>query len=248
MSNFLEFNNISKSYNTKNGEIFALNNISFKVKEGEIISIVGPSGCGKSTILSIISNLDKDYIGNIIKKDNLRFAYMLQSDALLPYLTIYDNALIGLKVKKELNKDNIEYVNKLLKLYNLDEFKDNYPNNLSGGMRQRLALIRTLALNPDILLLDEPFSQLDSQTRLVISNDVHKIIKETNKTAILVTHSIEEAITFSDRVIVLSKRPAIVNKEIVINIPDGTINERRKHDNYIKYFDEIWKELDINES
>jgi len=248
MNNLLELKNISKSYHTKEGEINAIKDINLKVNDCEIISLVGPSGCGKSTLLSIIASLDNDYKGNIIKKENLKIAYMLQSDALLPFLTIYENAILGLKIQNKLNKENIDYVNNLLKFYNLYEFKDNYPKSLSGGMKQRVALIRTLALSPDLLILDEPFSALDSETRLLIGDDVYKIIKKEKKTAILVTHNIEEAIIFSDKVVVLSKRPSYIKNIIDINMQNNnSIYDRRKDINYHKYFDTIWKDLDINE-
>lgn len=248
MNNILSLYNISKNYHTKEGEINAIKDINLEVNEGEIISLVGPSGCGKSTLLSIIASLDNDYTGNIKKNNNLKVAYMLQSDALLPFLTIYENAILGLKIQNKLTEDNIEYVNNLLKFYNLYEFKDNYPKSLSGGMKQRVALIRTLAIKPDLLLLDEPFSALDSGTRLIIGNDVYKIIKKERISAILVTHNIEEAITFSDKVIVLSKRPSIIKNIIDINIQNkDSLYERRKDKLYNEYFDTIWKDLDINE-
>ncbi len=245
MSKLLEIVNLEKRYNTKEGEIFAIKNFNLELNEGEIISIVGPSGCGKSTILSIISNLESKSSGIINEKDNLKKAYMLQSDALFPWLTIYDNILLGLKIQKNVSKERLEYIDYLLNYYNLVEFKNNYPKSLSGGMKQRVALIRTLALNPDLLLLDEPFSALDQQSRLKISDDVYKICKKENKTVILVTHNIEEAISFSDRVIVLSKRPSIIKRIIQIEIENNSsIYERRKDKNFNKYFDIIWKDLD----
>ncbi len=246
MNNLLEIKNLTKNYHTKEGEIEAIKDCNLKVSKGEIIALVGPSGCGKSTLLSIISELDKDYQGEVIKSDNLKIAYMLQSDALFPWLTIYENAILGLKVQKMLTKENLEYVDYLLKFYNLDEFKNKYPKSLSGGMKQRVALIRTLALKPDLLLLDEPFSALDQQARLVISDDVYKIIKKEKKTVILVTHNIEEAITFADRVIVLTKRPSYIKNIVEIKMDNNdSIYERRKDKNYFKYFDIIWKDLDI---
>lgn len=249
MNSLLEIKNLKKSYNTKEGEIEAINNFNLNINEGEIISLVGPSGCGKSTILSIIAELDDNYEGKIMKKEKLKVAYMLQSDALLPWLNIFENSILGLKINKKLYDENINYVNDLLKLYNLYEFKDNYPKSLSGGMKQRVALIRTLALKPDLLLLDEPFCALDQQSRLVISDDVYKIIKKEKKTVILVTHNIEEAILFSDKVIVLSKRPAEIKNIIEINLNNNeNIYERRKDENFHKYFDVIWKDLDVNES
>ncbi len=249
MNDLLEIIDVNKNYHTKNGEVKAIKNINFKIKRGEIVSIVGPSGCGKSTLLSIISGLDKDYYGEILKNKDLKIAYMLQSDALLPWLTIYENAILGLKVKKIVNDESLEYVNYLFNFYNLNEFKNSYPKNLSGGMRQRVALIRTLALKPDLLLLDEPFSALDQQSRLLISDDVYKIVKKEKKTVILVTHNIEEAVSFSDRVIVLSKRPSQIKNIINIDfLNQESIYERRKEKKYHQYFDTIWKDLDINES
>lgn len=249
MNNLIDVKNLTKKYHTKEGEIEAIKDFNLELTKGEIISLVGPSGCGKSTILSIIAGLSKESSGCILTKDNLKIAYMLQSDALLPWLTIYDNAILGLKIQNKLTKENIDYVNYLLEFYNLKDFKDNYPKSLSGGMKQRVALIRTLALKPDLLLLDEPFSALDQQSRLLISDDVYKIIRKENKTVILVTHNIEEAIIFSDKVIVLSKRPAIIKNVISIDIKNKeSIYERRKDKNYHKYFDTIWKDLDIYES
>ena len=249
MTNLLTLKDITKNYHTKEGEIKAVKDFNLDIKTGQIISLVGPSGCGKSTILTIIANLDKDYYGCILKKDDLKISYMLQSDALLPWLTIYDNAILGLKIQNKLTQENLDYVDYLLEFYNLNEFKNNYPKSLSGGMKQRVALIRTLALKPDLLLLDEPFSALDQQSRLLISDDVYKLIKKENKTVILVTHNIEEAITFSDKVVILSKRPAIIKNVVSINIPNqDSIYERRKDKNFHKYFDIIWKDLDINES
>ncbi len=249
MSNILEVNKIQKIYHTKEGEIEAIKDLSFQVSAGDIIALVGPSGCGKSTLLSIIAGLDKDYKGDIKIKDNIKMAYMLQSDALFPWLTIYENAILGLKITNLLTKENLSYVDYLLKYYELDEFKNNYPKSLSGGMKQRLALIRTLAMKPDLLLLDEPFCALDQQSRLIISNDVYKIIKKERKTAILVTHNIEEAITFANKVYVLTNRPTTISKKINIDIANqDSIYTRRKDQNFIKYFDLIWKELGNNES
>jgi NitT/TauT family transport system ATP-binding protein len=247
MNKIIKLKNISKNYHTKEGEINAIKDISFDINKGEFISIVGPSGCGKSTILSIIANIDKDYLGNI-EKDNIKIAYMLQSDTLLPYLTIYDNTLLGLKITNNLNKETIEYVNYLLKYYNLWDFKDKYPDNLSGGMKQRVSLIRTLALKPDLLLLDEPFSALDEQSRLLISDDIYKYARNNNKTIILVTHNIEEAIYFSDRIVILSKRPSYIKKIINVNINNKeSIYIRKNSKESLTIFDEIWKELDTLE-
>ena len=190
----VEIKNISKIYHTDKNEIKALENISFDINKGDFIAIVGPSGCGKSTILSILCNLENKSSGDIIKKDNIKFGYMFQQDTLFDWLTIEDNCLIGAKINNCLDDKTINHCSDLLKAYGLDEFKKNYPKELSGGMRQRVALIRTLVLNPNILLLDEPFSALDSQSRLKISNDVKKILTNEHKTTIMVTHDVSELI------------------------------------------------------
>ena len=227
----LEINNLYKTYYTKKREIDALKNINFKVNEKDFIALIGPSGCGKSTLLNIIGNLEKATKGKIIKKDNLKIGYMLQDDCLFPWLTIYENCLLGLKINKIYTKENIENVNNLLNKYDLKEFMNNYPKDLSGGMKQRVALIRTLALKPDLLLLDEPFSKLDYQMRMNVSNDVLNIIKNENKTLIIVTHDIEEAIRLCNKIIVLSKRPSKVKN--IYNINSG---------DYKKYYDKIWED------
>lgn len=191
----LTIKNLSKSYHDKKGEIKALEDIDIDIEEKEFISIVGPSGCGKSTILSILSNLEEKSTGEIKKDKDLTIGYMLQTDSLFFWRTILDNCLIGLEVTNKLTEENKNYVLQLLKTYGLYEFKDKYPSSLSGGMRQRVALIRTLAIKPDILLLDEPMSALDYQSRLAISNDIYNIIKKEGKTAIMVTHDIAEPIS-----------------------------------------------------
>ena len=187
----LTIKNLSKIYHTKTSETKAIENFSFELNNNEFIAIVGPSGCGKSTILNILANLDSKSDGEIIIKDNVKLGYMLQQDALFNWKTVLDNCLLGLKINKMNNKD---YVLKLINTYGLKDFLNSYPNTLSGGMRQRVALIRTLATKPDILLLDEPFSALDYQTRLKVSDDVYNIIKKEKKSAIMVTHDIAEAI------------------------------------------------------
>ena len=190
MKKILEVKNICKTYQSKNGEIEALKNISFDINEGEYISIIGPSGCGKSTLLSIISGLENKSSGEIYI--NGKIGYMLQKDNLLEWRTIYKNVLLGLEIQKENTQENRKYVEELLKKYGLYEFKDKYPTQLSGGMRQRVALIRTLAIRPKILLLDEAFSALDYQTRLMVTEDIFKILKAENITALMVTHDISE--------------------------------------------------------
>lgn len=242
----LEVTNLKKYYHTPSEEILALDNINFDVNEGEFISIVGPSGCGKSTILSILNNLVDKSSGEI-NINNKSIAYMLQSDSLLPFLTILDNCLIGLKVTKKLTEENKKYVINLLKTYGLGDFLDKYPSSLSGGMRQRVALIRTLSVKPDILLLDEATSALDYQSSLIISEDIYKILKKEKKTLIMVTHDIGLAISMSDRVIVLSKRPSVVKNiyEIKLNNKSTPINNRRDKE-FSKYYEMLWRDLDVH--
>lgn len=248
MKNKLEIKNLSKKYHTQDGEILAIKDINIKVKDGEFIALVGSSGCGKSTLLNIIANLDTASSGKIIfDKDKSKIGYMFQSDCLFPWLTIYENCLLGLKIQKENTKENQEYVLSLLKKYNLYEFKDKYPKCLSGGMKQRIALIRTLALKPNLLLLDEPFNALDYQSRLAVSNDVYEIIKKEKQTAIIVTHDLAEAISMADKIYVLSKRPCTIKKEYNIKLENkqDPINNR-KDKKFVEYYDNIWKDLDIN--
>lgn len=243
----LTIKNLSKSYHDKKGEIKALEDINIDIEEKEFISIVGPSGCGKSTILSILSNLEEKSTGEIKKDKDLTIGYMLQTDSLFFWRTILDNCLIGLEVTNKLTEENKNYVLQLLKTYGLYEFKDKYPSSLSGGMRQRVALIRTLAIKPDILLLDEPMSALDYQSRLAISNDIYNIIKKEGKTAIMVTHDIAEAVSMSDRVIVLTKRPAIVKNIYKIELSNkSTPMNNRRCKEFNKYYDMIWRDLDVH--
>ena len=243
MKKILEVKNICKTYQSQNGEIEALKNISFDINEGEYISIIGPSGCGKSTLLSIIAGLEIKSSGKIYI--NGKIGYMLQKDNLLEWRTIYKNVLLGLEIQKENTQENREYVEELLKKYGLYEFKDKYPAQLSGGMRQRVALIRTLAIRPKILLLDEAFSALDYQTRLMVTEDIFKILKAENITALMVTHDISEAISMSDRVIVLSERPATVKAihKIDFEMENRTPLNCRENPKFSKYFNLMWKEL-----
>ena len=240
----LELKSVCKTYQAKNGEIEALKNINFDVKTGEFVSIIGPSGCGKSTLLSIIAGLETKTEGEIYIDGKL--GYMLQKDNLLEWRTIYKNVLLGLEIKKTLTEENKNYVLELLKKYGLYEFKDKYPMQLSGGMRQRVALIRTLAIRPNILLLDEAFSALDYQTRLMVTEDIYKILKQEGITAIMVTHDISEAISMSDRVIVLSNRPATVKNIYTIDfeMENRTPLSCRENPKFSKYFNIMWKELE----
>lgn len=252
----LTLENLSYSYHTLSGETKALENISFPVNPGEFIAIVGPSGCGKSTLLNIIAGQIKNYEGNLqfhsspsnitaTDEAKLQIGYMLQHDHLFPWRTIYQNVCLGLEIKNEMTKENQDYAISLLKKYGLYEFIDKKPSQLSGGMRQRAALIRTLALNPKLLLLDEPFSALDYQTRLQVSGDIGNIIRENKKTAILVTHNLSEAISLADKIIVLTKRPATIKKivDISLTITDSSPLGYRSAPEFNDYFNEIWEDL-----
>ena len=247
MNKILEVNNLSKNYQTIEGEIKAIDNISFALDKEEVLCIVGSSGCGKSTLLNILAGLDSSYSGQIKFNNEAKIGYMLQEDALFPWLNILDNACLGLDIEKKKTKENIEFVKELLIKYGLGDFLEKYPHELSGGMRQRVALIRTLALKPDILMLDEPFSALDYVSRLSVSDDVLKIIKSEKKSVIMITHDLAEAISIADRVIVLSKRPARIKSVYEINLTNkSTPIENRKAKEFSYYYDLLWKDLDKN--
>lgn len=241
----LQLQDICFSYHSLMGETEVLKNISFSVKEGEFLAIVGPSGCGKSTLLNIICGLINAKDGKCIIPENTSVGYMLQHDHLFEWRTIYENVTLGLEIRKQMTKENTDYVLSLLESYGLIDFKDKKPSELSGGMKQRAALIRTLALHPQILLLDEPFSALDYQTRLLVSSDIGHLIKRTNKTAILVTHNLSEAISLANRVIVLSKRPAIIKEDIPIKLtlPDDSLLGYRRAPEFQNYFNILWELL-----
>lgn len=246
MKEVLKVQNVSKKYQAVNGEVTAIKDISFSINEGEFVSLIGPSGCGKSTMLSIIAGLEEK-TGGEIQIDG-EIGYMLQKDSLLEWLTIYKNVMFGLEIRNLKTTENVQYVDNLLKKYGLYEFKDKYPNQLSGGMRQRAALIRTLAIKPKILLLDEAFSALDYQTRIMVTKDIYDILRNEGITALIVTHDISEAISMSDRVIVLSNRPATVKEihKIDFEMENRTPLNCRESPKFSKYFDTIWKGLDVH--
>ena len=255
MEKILEVKNVSKTYQNKEGEVLALENVNFKVRKGEFVSIIGPSGCGKSTLLSIIAGLESKTTGEIYiegeKEENIsqKVGYMLQRDCLLEWRNILNNTMFGLEIKGMKNKENREYVEHLLKKYNLYDFKDKYPSELSGGMRQRVALIRTLAVKPKILLLDEAFSALDYQTRIMVTNDIYNILRKENITTLIVTHDISEAISMSDRVLVLSKRPGTIKDihKIDFEIENRTPINCRENPKFSQYFNTLWEELGVDE-
>jgi NitT/TauT family transport system ATP-binding protein len=242
--NILELNHITKNYHEISNETQAIADVSLAARDGEILSLVGPSGCGKSTLLSIISGLVKPSSGEVLLTRPVTLGYMPQRDHLFEWRDILSNACLGLEIQKRKNRENIEYVKDMLIQYGLGDFLRHYPSQLSGGMRQRAALIRTLAVKPDILLLDEPFSALDYQTRLYVAEEITAIIRQQKKTALFVTHDISEAIAVSDRVIVLSHRPARVSAEHEIKLTPGL--KPREAPEFREYFNIIWKELDIH--
>lgn len=248
MRPIVSLDNVSLRYHSVNGETPAVSHLNLEVFPGEFICIVGPSGCGKSSILSMLAGLLSPSEGSI--HINGEIGYMLQKDYLLEWRSIRSNALLGLEIQKKLTKENIAYVDTLLEQYGLGDFKEHYPYQLSGGMRQRVALIRTLAVRPDILLLDEPFSALDYQTRLSVSDEIGSIIRKEGKTAILVSHDISEAISLSDRVVVLSGRPAKLKKiyPIQLSIEEYSPMKAREAPEFREYFNVIWKELDVHVS
>lgn len=255
MEKLMEINHVGYSYHTMQGETPALHNINFTVHKGDFLAIVGPSGCGKSTLLSLLAGLIEPEHGSILLYGQKLFdkaggtiGYMLQHDHLLEWRTIEKNVLLGLEIQNKLTPSAKEKVLDMLKTYGLYKFKNARPSQLSGGMRQRAALIRTLALEPEILLLDEPFSALDYQTRLTVGDDIGTIIKKEKKTAILVTHDLSEAVSLGSQVLVLSRRPATVKSIIPISFPENVSPlERRNSIEFKDYFNQIWKELNENE-
>ena len=255
MKPLLEVRDVSLSYHTPSGETPALSHISFDLMPGEFLAIVGPSGCGKSTLLNLICGLLSPEEGSIhmngtpVVPGDPRIGYMLQKDHLLEWRTVYKNVLLGLEIRKELTPEKLAYIDDMLADYGLDRFRNARPSQLSGGMRQRAALIRTLALKPELLLLDEPFSALDYQTRLNVSDDIGKILKKEHKPAVLVTHDISEAISMADRILILTKRPASVAKIISVELDtdEHTPLASRSAPNFKHYFNLIWKELNRHE-
>ena len=251
MKPLLDITDVSLSYHDLTGETPALSHISFQLMPGEFLAIVGPSGCGKSTLLNLICGLIQPEQGHIlldgipVTSGDRRIGYMLQKDHLLEWRTIYKNVLLGLEIRGELTAEKLSYVDQILSDYGLDKFRLARPSQLSGGMRQRAALIRTLAPNPELLLLDEPFSALDFQTRLSVCDDVAAILRKEQKTAILVTHDLSEAVSMADRILVLSRRPATIcaNLKIQFEKPDLTPFARRNEPEFRTYFNQIWREL-----
>ena len=247
----LEVSGLSYSYHSMDGETQALSNISFTVDTGEFIAIVGPSGCGKSTLRSIFSGLLKPDEGEILidgiplPDSKVNIGYMLQKDHLFEWRSILSNAALGLEIQHKMDERHKNDLRELMNSYGLGNFENSRPSELSGGMRQRAALIRTLALEPDILLLDEPFSALDYQTRLSVCDDISTIIRGRHKTAILITHDLSEAVSVADRIIILSKRPGRIKGILPIPFSTPSLSplERRNDPEFSGYFNEVWKIL-----
>ncbi len=255
MEQVLELKNIHYAYHNLEGETPALSDISFALGKAEFVAIVGPSGCGKSTLLSLIAGLlvpEKGLIkinGKYLRESTTNVGYMLQHDELFEWRTVYNNVILGLEVQHMLTARTKEKAHELLDFYGLRQFERARPSELSGGMRQRAALIRTLVLDPDLLLLDEPFSALDYQTRLTVGDDIGQIIRREEKAALLVTHDLSEAISLADRVIVLSGRPAAIKQTIplIFDLEEDTPLARRNAPEFKTYFNLIWKELNTDE-
>jgi len=247
----LALEHVDLIYQTEKDETEAVRDMSFTVDEGEFIALVGPSGCGKTTVLSMIAGLMKPTRGTVaidgepVSAVNGSVGYMLQRDNLFEWRTIENNVLLGLTIRKQLTPENREYALRMLEKYGLKDFRDHYPTQLSGGMRQRAALIRTLAFKPKLLLLDEPFSAVDFQTRMAVCDDVYSIIKSERKTALLVTHDISEAVSMADRIIVLTKRPATVKTVFKIDIDAPTPLKKRESPHFSEWFDRVWKEVTL---
>lgn len=252
----VEIKNIGMIYHSLDGETEAIKDISLNIYEGEIVGIVGPSGCGKSTLLSIVAGLIKPSSGDVfinqerVMESSENIGYMFQNDQLLEWRNILHNVMLGIEIQRKLSPETYKMAEQMLEKYGLGDFKHSYPSQLSGGMRQRAALIRTLILKPDFLLLDEPFSALDYQTRLAIADEVGIILKKENKAGLLVTHDIAEAISLSDRIVILSRRPATIKEIIDINLtcPSGDKSplKCREAPEFRHYFNRIWKELDVH--
>lgn len=244
MKEVLKFERVEMRYHTKNGETVAVKDLSFSVQQGEFLAVVGPSGCGKTTLLSLAAGLLKPSAGKI-ENGGVTFGYMLQKDELFPWRTIEKNVFLPLEIQRHNTPERRQKVLSLAEKYGLKDFLKSFPRELSGGMRQRAALIRTLAAEPDVLLLDEPFSALDYQTRLNVCDDVYRIIKSEKKTAVLITHDISEAVSVADEAIVLSRRPATLVAEYALPFGEETPLKRRENPAFSLWFERLWKDLNV---
>ena len=250
----IDLRQVALTYQAPDGEVEALRDITFSVEDGEFVSIIGPSGCGKSTLLSLIAGLETPSAGTVeldgepVTGTSSKIGFMPQRDQLFAWRSIWGNVTLGLELSHQNTPERQAHVRDLLERYGLSGFAGKQPGQLSGGMRQRCSLIRTLATEPKILLLDEPFSALDHQTRLSVSADMHRIIRQENKTTLLVTHDIPEAISLSDRIIVLGYRPGTVKSIYDLNaLRSFSPMERRSQPEFQSLFNSLWKELDLHE-
>lgn len=254
MTAAITLNNVSLKYLTESGETHALDDVKLEVEQGEFVGIVGPSGSGKSTLLSLIAGLllptsgRVEVLGQEVHGPSSKAAYMLQQDCLLEWRTIEGNALLGLEIMGRATAEKRRSTAELLAEYGLGDFRHLYPRQLSGGMRQRVALVRTLATEPSICLLDEPLSALDYTSRLNLQEDVSAILRKSGKTCVLVTHDIPEAIAMCDRVIVLSSRPGKVKLSLPIELSIGGNSPllRRRAPEFGKFFNRIWEEMELS--
>ncbi len=250
----LEYRDVTMRFADRSGRgaLTAIRNVSFSVRDGEVVSLIGPSGCGKSTLLNIGSGLTAPsegaafVDGERVAGPNAQVAFMLQKDLLLPWRTILENVMFGVEIQGVPLAERRQRAQRLLSSFNLADFSSHYPHHLSGGMRQRVALARTLAVDPHVLLLDEPFSAVDAQTRMVLQRDLARTLKQAGKTALLITHDLAEAVTLSDRVLVMSQRPGTVIDEIVIDLPQRDDPIARRHLPKVNdYVERLMDRLDI---
>jgi NitT/TauT family transport system ATP-binding protein len=247
----VEFRDVSKVFAMDGAQTTAIAGMSFHINHREFVALIGPSGCGKSTTLKLISGLDRPTSGAIrvdgrdVSRPSARIGFMLQKDLLLPWRTVLDNVMIGLEMQGMPRPARIEKAMGLIRKYGLGGFESAYPRHLSGGMRQRVALARTLAVDPDLLLLDEPLSALDFQTKLKMEAELVRILVEEKKTVLLITHDIAEAVSVADRVLICSTRPGRIKAEIQIPFAKGRAPlEARSHPDFSTYFNKIWREVE----
>ncbi|GAA0729181.1 ABC transporter ATP-binding protein [Clostridium malenominatum] len=245
--NCLSIKNLQKTYKSMLGkETIALKDINIDIKNGEFVSIIGPSGCGKSTLLKIVSNLEKYSGGTIEFNENLKgnehIGFVFQDSVLLPWKTVLENAMFPLKIKNMANEERLKYLDELLEVAGLSDFKNSLPRELSGGMRQRVSIVRSLSYDPQLLLMDEPFGALDAMTRDTLNIQLLKIWEKTKKTILFVTHSIDEAVMLSDRVVVMSARPGEIKEIINIDLErprTAEVRNTEKFNEYSKYLREV---------
>ena len=248
----LRFSGVGKRFGKAGTAITAVENVNLEVATGEFVALIGPSGCGKSTLLNMASGLDRPSDGEVfvegvkVNGPNAHVAFMLQKDLLLPWRTIRRNVEFGQEIQHVAAAERTRRAEALLKKYQLGEVMDFYPHQLSGGMRQRAALARTMVMEPRLLLMDEPFSALDAQTKMVLQQDLARTLAETQRTALLITHDLDEAVALADRVLVMSKRPGHITHEIVVDLPDrANPIGRRQMPEITRYTKQLMELLDI---